>query len=154
MGKLFGTDGIRGVVNAGLDAQLAFQVGRAAAFVLNKEVAGKRPLVTIGKDTRISSDMLEGALIAGLCSAGADVLSLGVIPTPAVAYLTASSGAQAGIVISASHNPFEHNGIKIFNSRLNYKVCVRRGSDIHSEIDFRKNGLHIVFTHFSLCGEL
>ncbi|SBW03616.1 Phosphoglucosamine mutase [uncultured Eubacteriales bacterium] len=117
MGKLFGTDGIRGVVNVTLDAQLAFKVGQAAAIVLAEESHGRRPLVTIGKDTRISSDLLEGALIAGLCSAGADVLHLGVIPTPAVAYLTAHSGAQAGVVISASHNPFEHNGIKIFNGQ-------------------------------------
>jgi phosphoglucosamine mutase len=117
MGKLFGTDGIRGVVNVTLDAQLAFRVGQAAAIVLAEESHGTRPLVTIGKDTRISSDLLEGALIAGLCSAGADVLHLGVIPTPAVAYLTVHSGAQAGVVISASHNPFEHNGIKIFNGQ-------------------------------------
>ena len=117
MGKLFGTDGIRGVVNVNLDAELAFKVGQATAVVLTKESRGKRPLVTIGKDTRISSDLLEGALIAGLCSAGADVLHLGVIPTPAVAFLTADSGAQAGVVISASHNPFEHNGIKIFNGQ-------------------------------------
>lgn len=117
MGKLFGTDGIRGVVNAGLDAQLAFKVGQATAVVLSRESGGTRPLVTIGKDTRISSDLLEGALIAGLCSSGANVLSLGVIPTPAVAYLTIRSGAQAGVVISASHNPFEHNGIKIFNGQ-------------------------------------
>lgn len=115
MGKLFGTDGIRGVVNVTLDAQLAFKVGQAAALVLAKEKAGEKPLFTIGKDTRISSDLLEGALIAGLCSAGADVLHLGVIPTPAVAFLTGDSHADAGIVISASHNPFEHNGIKLFN---------------------------------------
>lgn len=115
MGKLFGTDGIRGVVNQTLDAQLAFKVGQAAAIVLSREQGGNRPLVTIGKDTRISSDLLEGALIAGLCSSGADVLSLGVIPTPAVAFLTVDAGAQAGVVISASHNPYEHNGIKIFN---------------------------------------
>lgn len=117
MGKLFGTDGIRGVVNAGLDAQLAFKVGQAAAIVLSRESGGNRPLVTIGKDTRISSDLLEGALVAGLCSSGANVLSLGVIPTPAVACLTVRSAAQAGVVISASHNPFEHNGIKIFNGQ-------------------------------------
>lgn len=85
MGKLFGTDGIRGVVNDGLDAQLAFQVGMAAAYVMTKEKGGAQPHFTIGKDTRISSDLLEGALIAGLCSAGADVLHLGVMPTPAVA---------------------------------------------------------------------
>ena len=95
MGKLFGTDGIRGVVNQTLDAQLAFKVGQAAAIVLSREQGGNRPLVTIGKDTRISSDLLEGALIAGLCSSGADVLSLGVIPTPAVAFLTVDAGAQA-----------------------------------------------------------
>lgn len=115
MGKLFGTDGIRGVVNDGLDAKLAFRVGEAAATVLARQKGESRPLVTIGKDTRISSDLLEGALIAGLCSAGADVLHLGVIPTPAVAYLTAHSHGDAGIVISASHNPYEHNGIKFFN---------------------------------------
>ena len=119
MGKLFGTDGIRGVVNVagGLDAQLAYKVGLAAARVLAGEKQGGKPLVTIGKDTRISSDLLEGALIAGLCSAGADVLHLGVIPTPAVAWITVDNKADAGIVISASHNPFEHNGIKIFNGR-------------------------------------
>ena len=116
MGKLFGTDGIRGVVNAGLDADLAYKVGLAAAQVLTKE-GNHKPLVAIGKDTRISSDLLEGALIAGLCSAGADVLHLGVIPTPAVAWITVDNNADAGIVISASHNPFEHNGIKIFNGQ-------------------------------------
>lgn len=117
MGKLFGTDGIRGVVNENLNAELAFEVGCAAAQVLAQDTGKKKPLFTIGKDTRISSDLLEGALIAGLCSAGADVLHLGVIPTPAVAFLTVSNKADAGIVISASHNPFEHNGIKIFNSQ-------------------------------------
>ena len=116
MGKLFGTDGIRGVVNAGLDADLAYKVGLAAAQVLTKE-GNHKPLVAIGKDTRISSDLLEGALIAGLCSAGADVIHLGVIPTPAVAWITVDNNADAGIVISASHNPFEHNGIKIFNGQ-------------------------------------
>ena len=121
MGKLFGTDGIRGVVNAGLDATLAYQVGLAAAVVMAKETGKSRPQVAIGKDTRISSDLLESALIAGLCSAGADVLHLGVAPTPAVAFLTVEMGADAGIVISASHNPFEHNGIKIFNSQ-GYKL--------------------------------
>lgn len=117
MGKLFGTDGIRGIVNAGLDAQVAFKVGMAAAQVLSQEKGEGRPRFAIGKDTRISSDLLEGALIAGLCSAGADVLHLGVIPTPAVAWITTDNKADAGIVISASHNPFEHNGIKIFNGQ-------------------------------------
>lgn len=117
MGRLFGTDGIRGVVNENLNADLAFEVGCAAAKVLAQDTCKKKPLVAIGKDTRISSDLLEGALIAGLCSAGADVLHLGVIPTPAVAFLTVANKADAGIVISASHNPFEHNGIKIFNGQ-------------------------------------
>ena len=116
MGKLFGTDGIRGVVNAGLDAMLAYKVGLATAHVLQGE-EGHKPLVAIGKDTRISSDLLEGALVAGLCSAGADVLHLGTIPTPAVAWVTVDRKADAGVVISASHNPFEHNGIKIFNGQ-------------------------------------
>ena len=120
MGKLFGTDGIRGVVNAGLNAELAYRVGLAAAAVLSEEKGksgGGKPLFTIGKDTRISGDLLKGALIAGLCSAGADVMDLGTIPTPAVAWVTVHEKADAGIVISASHNPFEHNGIKIFNGQ-------------------------------------
>ncbi len=118
MGKLFGTDGIRGVVNAGLDADLAYKVGLAAAQVLAKDKRpGEKPLVTIGKDTRISGDLLKGALIAGLCTAGADVMDLGTLPTPGVAWVTVDEGADAGIVISASHNPFEHNGIKIFNGK-------------------------------------
>ena len=118
MGKLFGTDGIRGVVNAGLDADLAYKVGLAAAQVLAKnKKEGEKPLVTIGKDTRISGDLLKGALIAGLCTAGADVMDLGTLPTPGVAWVTVDQKADAGIVISASHNPFEHNGIKIFNGQ-------------------------------------
>ena len=118
MGKLFGTDGIRGVVNAGLDADLAYKVGLAAAQVLARDKQpGEKPLVTIGKDTRISGDLLKGALIAGLCTAGADVMDLGTLPTPGVAWVTVDEGADAGIVISASHNPFEHNGIKIFNGK-------------------------------------
>ena len=118
MGKLFGTDGIRGVVNAGLDADLAYKVGLAAAIVLAKnKKPGEKPLVTIGKDTRISGDLLKGSLISGLCTAGADVLDLGTLPTPGVAWVTVDEKADAGIVISASHNPFEHNGIKIFNGK-------------------------------------
>ena len=120
MGKLFGTDGIRGIVGENLTAELAFRVGPAVTHVLFEE-KGEKPLITIGMDTRISSDMLEGALIAGICSAGGDVMPLGIIPTPAVAYLTIQVEADAGIVISASHNPFEHNGIKVFNGR-GYKL--------------------------------
>jgi len=116
MGKLFGTDGIRGVVNQELDSGLAYKVGLAAAAVLSRrKQAQDRILVAIGKDTRISGDLLKGALIAGLCTAGADVLDLGTLPTPGVAWATIANRADVGIVISASHNPFEYNGIKIFN---------------------------------------
>ena len=114
MGKLFGTDGIRGVANKTLDCRLAYRVGQAAAISLTKK-PGVKPSVVIGKDTRISSDMLEGALIAGLTASGCNVVRLGVIPTPGVAYLTVKLHADAGVVISASHNPFEHNGIKMFS---------------------------------------
>ena len=120
MGKLFGTDGIRGVVGDNLTVELAFHVGQAVSTVLQEE-KGSRPTILIGKDTRISSDMLECALIAGICSVGGNVLPLGVIPTPGVAYLTVQEKADAGIVISASHNPYEHNGIKVFNGQ-GYKL--------------------------------
>ena len=110
MGKLFGTDGIRGIANEQLDAVLAYRVGQAAALVLSKDKTEK-PMVVIGKDTRISSDMLEGAMIAGLTACGANVHTLGVISTPAVALTTIMSKAEAGVVISASHNPYEYNGI-------------------------------------------
>lgn len=115
MGKLFGTDGIRGVANETLDCKLAYRIGQAAALTLAKAKQGT-PTVVIGKDTRISSDMLESALLAGLCACGANAVRLGVIPTPAIAYLTVFYHADAGVVISASHNPFEYNGIKMFSS--------------------------------------
>jgi len=117
MPRLFGTDGVRGIANAELTCELAYKLGQAAAYVLAKAgVDGKKPLILIGKDTRMSSDMLEAALTAGICSAGSDVMYLGVIPTPAVAYLVKKYKASAGAVISASHNPMEHNGIKFFSS--------------------------------------
>lgn len=115
MSRLFGTDGIRGVANETLDCSLAFRVGQATAITLAR-VKNSTPTVVIGTDTRISSDMLENALLAGLCSCGCNAVRLGVIPTPAVAYLTVFYHADAGIVISASHNPYEYNGIKIFSS--------------------------------------
>lgn len=114
MGRLFGTDGIRGVANTELTANLAFKTGQCGAYVLTKHTS-KRPRILIGKDTRKSGDMLEAALTAGLCSMGAKVIPLGIIPTPAVAYLTRLYKADAGVVISASHNPCEYNGIKFFN---------------------------------------
>lgn len=114
MGRLFGTDGLRGIANTGLSCELAVKTGRAVAEVLTRELS-HRPRVLIGKDTRISGDMLTCALATGLCSMGADVELLGVIPTPAVAHLVKKYNADAGIVVSASHNPYEYNGIKIFN---------------------------------------
>ncbi len=120
MGRLFGTDGVRGIANTELTAELAMNIGRAAAMVLVSDEV-RHPTVLIGKDTRLSGDMIEGALIAGLCSVGANVELLGVIPTPAVAYLVGKYSADAGIMISASHNPFEFNGIKIFSSE-GYKL--------------------------------
>lgn len=120
MGKLFGTDGIRGIVGKTLTAELAYRVGQAVATVLAEE-KGHRPVISIGKDTRISSDMLESALMAGICSVGGDVKPFGTMPTPAVAFLTVQEKADAGIVISASHNPYEHNGIKVFNEK-GYKL--------------------------------
>ena len=139
MGKLFGTDGIRGVVNAGLDADLAYKVGLAAAAVLAKDKGG-RPLVTIGKDTRISGDLLKGSLISGLCTAGADVLDLGTLPTPGVAWVTVDEKADAGIVISASHNPFEHNGIKIFNGQ-GFKLSDELEEKIEDTVLFGSNNV-------------
>lgn len=114
MGRLFGTDGVRGVANVELTAELAFKLGQCGAYVLTK-AADHTPTILIGKDTRISGDMLEAALTAGMCSVGVKVVSLGVLPTPAVAYLTRYYKADAGVVISASHNPYEYNGIKFFN---------------------------------------
>src|SRR5690606_7552263 len=112
MGKYFGTDGVRGVANKELTPELAFKLGRFGGYVLTKET--QKPRVLIGRDTRISGNMLEGALVAGLLSIGAEVMRLGVISTPGVAYLTKATSAQAGIMISASHNPVEDNGIKFF----------------------------------------
>lgn len=132
MGKLFGTDGIRGVVGENLTAEQAFRVGQAVAVVMAEET-GRRPVIVIGKDTRISSDMLESALIAGICSVGGDVKPLGTIPTPAVAYLTVQEKADAGIVISASHNPYEHNGIKVFSSQ-GYKLSDETEARIEEKI--------------------
>ena len=114
MGRLFGTDGVRGIANSELTCEMAMNIGRAAAMVLTNEDR-RHPRVLIGKDTRKSSDMLEAAITAGLCSVGANVIQLGVVPTPAVAYLVGKYKADAGVVLTASHNPCEFNGIKIFS---------------------------------------
>lgn len=116
MGKLFGTDGVRGIANKELTIDLAFKLGQAGAYVLTKENKHK-PTILIGRDTRISGEMLSAAIIAGICSVGANAVSLAVVPTPAVAYLTRLYNADAGVVISASHNPVEYNGIKFFNNK-------------------------------------
>ena len=121
MGRLFGTDGVRGVANEDLTSELALKIGRAAAMVLLKESKSAKPTVLIGRDTRASGDMLEAALTAGLCSVGCNVLSVGIVPTPAVAFLVEKYGCEAGVMISASHNPCEYNGIKIFQG-TGYKL--------------------------------
>ncbi len=113
MSRMFGTDGVRGVANTELNAELAYKLGRAGAFVLTE--GAHKPTIVVGMDTRISGDMLESALVAGICSVGAHAICVGVAPTPSVAYLTRLYKADAGVVISASHNPVEYNGIKFFN---------------------------------------
>ena len=114
MSRMFGTDGVRGVANKELTVELALKLGKAGAYVLAKN-ADHKPVILVGCDTRISGDMLANALMAGICSVGADAVFLGILPTPAVAYLTRTGKADAGVVISASHNPVEFNGIKFFD---------------------------------------
>ncbi len=133
MGRLFGTDGIRGVANRDLSIQRSAQVGQALATVLRERLGDRKPRVFIGKDTRLSSDMIEAALAAGLCAGGADCVSLGVVPTPAVAYLTVAHRMDAGVMISASHNPFQFNGIKIFGPK-GYKLTDEEEAEIEDMI--------------------
>ena len=120
MARLFGTDGVRGVANTELTGDLAFKLGRAGAYVLTKEKK-HAPRILVAMDTRISGDMLESALVAGICSVGAHAVVAGVIPTPAVAYLVRHYRLDAGVMISASHNPVEYNGIKFFDNQ-GYKL--------------------------------
>ncbi len=114
MGRLFGTDGVRGLANGDLTPELAVSVGIAAARVLSQQTATHRPLAVVGRDPRASGEMLEAAVVAGLTSAGADVVRVGVLPTPALAFLTGRLGGDLGVMLSASHNPMPDNGIKIF----------------------------------------
>ncbi len=132
MGKLFGTDGIRGVANKELDIDLATEVAQAAGTVL-KERLGRKPRFVIGWDTRLSSTMLQSAMSAGLCSVGCDVQLLGVVPTPGVAYLVRKMGADAGIMLTASHNPFMDNGIKII-SGTGFKLSDEEEEEIEAII--------------------
>ncbi len=139
MGKYFGTDGVRGVANSELTPEFAFKLGRVGGYVLTKD-AKERPKVLIGRDTRISGEMLEGALVAGLLSIGAEVMRLGVISTPGVAYLTRVMNAQAGVMISASHNPVADNGIKFFGPD-GFKLTDDQEAEIESLIDAEEDTL-------------
>ncbi|MDQ6848725.1 MAG: phosphoglucosamine mutase [Actinomycetota bacterium] len=130
MGRYFGTDGIRGLANADLTPELALAVAYAAARVLVAHDASHHPVAVVGRDPRASGEMLEAAVVAGLASAGADVVCVGVLPTPAVAFLTAAYGADLGVVLSASHNPMPDNGIKLF-ARGGHKLP----DDIEDEIE-------------------
>ncbi len=131
MGRLFGTDGVRGVANKELTPEMAFQLGKVATYILKER--NNSPKVVVGKDTRISGDMLEAALIAGICSMGGEAICVGVLPTPGIAYLTRYYKGDAGVVISASHNPVEFNGIKFFN-HLGYKLSDEREERIENII--------------------
>ncbi|MEK7803253.1 MAG: phosphoglucosamine mutase, partial [Deltaproteobacteria bacterium] len=120
MRKLFGTDGVRGIANVyPMTAEVAMQLGRAIAYVFKKEP--RRHKIVIGKDTRLSGYMIENAMVAGICSMGVDVMLVGPLPTPGIAFITSSMRADAGVVISASHNPYQDNGIKFF-SRDGFKL--------------------------------
>lgn len=138
MGKYFGTDGVRGVANSELTPELAFRLGRFGGYVLTKDHS--RPKVLIGRDTRISGHMLEGALVAGLLSIGAEVMRLGVISTPGVAHLTKALGAQAGVMISASHNPVQDNGIKFFGPD-GFKLSDDQEAEIEALLDEAQDNL-------------
>lgn len=132
MSRLFGTDGVRGIANKDLSCELAFKLGQSGAYVLAKKTGN--PRIVIGKDTRVSGDMLEAALCAGICSTGATAVLAGVIPTPGIAFLTNQFNFDAGVVISASHNPVEYNGIKFFD-RNGYKLPDEIEDEIEAQLD-------------------
>lgn len=138
MGKYFGTDGVRGIANTELTPELAFRIGRCGGYVLTRNA--EKPKVLIGRDTRVSGSMLEAALAAGLTSIGADVIRLGVVSTPAVAFLTRQMGADAGVMISASHNPVEDNGIKFFGSD-GFKLLDEKELEIEQLLDAAEDAL-------------
>ncbi|MBV1757949.1 MAG: phosphoglucosamine mutase [Dethiosulfatibacter sp.] len=131
MGRLFGTDGVRGIANKELTGELAYKIGRVGGYHVTK--GKKKPKIVIGMDTRISCDMLEGAVTAGLCSAGVDVLYAGVLPTPAISCLIREMNADGGIMISASHNPYTYNGIKLFDAS-GYKLSDELEGEIENVI--------------------
>lgn len=138
MSRMFGTDGVRGIANKELTANLAFNLGRAGAYVLTEGT--HKPKILVGKDTRISGDMLESALVAGILSVGAEAVCVGVVPTPAIAYLTREYGADAGVMISASHNPVKDNGIKFFDNK-GYKLSDELEDTIQRVIETNFEGV-------------
>lgn len=139
MGKYFGTDGVRGVANSELTPELAFKLGRFGGYVLAHN-GTEKPTVVVGRDTRISGVMLESALVAGLLSTGAEVMRLGIITTPGVAYLTREMNAQAGVMISASHNPVQDNGIKFFGAD-GFKLSDAQEAEIEALLDAEEDTL-------------
>lgn len=139
MGRMFGTDGVRGVAGTELTIDLAMKLGQAGAYVLTKEKA-HQPTIIVGCDTRISGGMLANALMAGICSVGANAVYMGVLPTPAIAYLTRMHKVDAGVVISASHNPMEFNGIKFFNGE-GYKLSDQLEDEIEALIKSEMEGI-------------
>ena len=141
MGRMFGTDGVRGVAGEELTIELATKLGQAGAYVLTKETSHK-PTIIVGCDTRISGGMLASALMAGICSVGANAIFAGVLPTPAIAYLTRKHKVDAGVVISASHNPMEFNGIKFFNGE-GYKLSDELEDEIESLISNNMEGIQL-----------
>ena len=159
MARLFGTDGVRGVAGTELTIDLAMKLGQAGAYVLTKETS-HQPTIIVGCDTRISGGMLANALMAGICSVGANAVYVGVVPTPAVAYLTKMHKVEAGVVISASHNPMEFNGIKFFNGE-GYKLSDELEDEIQrlieddmEEIDFPiGSGIGKIDYRFDMCDE-
>ena len=138
MSRIFGTDGVRGIANTELTCDLAYSLGRAGAFVLTEGT--HKPRILVAKDTRISGDMLEAALVAGILSVGAEAVMLGVVPTPAVAHLTREYNADAGVMISASHNPVEYNGIKFFDDK-GYKLQDELEDEIQRVIESKFEGV-------------
>jgi phosphoglucosamine mutase len=139
VGRYFGTDGVRGLANGELTPELALAVASAAARVLVAHDASHRPVAVVGRDPRASGEMLEAAVVAGLAAAGADVLRVGVVPTPAVAYLTADLGADLGVMLSASHNPMPDNGIKLFAAG-GLKLPDDIEAEIEAEVDAPRSG--------------
>jgi len=138
MSRLFGTDGVRGIANEELTVELAYKLGRAGAFALTE--GAHKPKILVGMDTRISGDMLEAALVSGILSMGAEAVCVGIVPTPAIAYLTRKYKADAGVVISASHNPVEYNGIKFFNGN-GYKLSDELEDKIQGIIENKFKGV-------------